>query len=149
MRILFIIALLTLPFLIAVWIERFRTRQPTIPTNRDSGSPQQRATCSFCGKDQDQVRKIIAGPAVFICDECTDLCNDIIAEEYDTGEARPPQAALPSGSPVPGLACVLCRLPKDTAELLMVSDRGLICTVCVDAIRAAVEQREKHDSSTT
>lgn len=37
--------------------------------------------CSFCGKLQDQVRKLVAGPAVYICDECIDLCNEIIAEE--------------------------------------------------------------------
>jgi ATP-dependent protease Clp ATPase subunit len=37
--------------------------------------------CSFCGKNKDQVRKLIAGPTVFICDECVDLCNDIIEEE--------------------------------------------------------------------
>ena len=37
--------------------------------------------CSFCGKSQHEVRKLIAGPSVFICDECIDLCNDIIREE--------------------------------------------------------------------
>jgi len=37
--------------------------------------------CSFCGKSQHEVRKLIAGPSVFICDECTDLCVDIIGEE--------------------------------------------------------------------
>ena len=37
--------------------------------------------CSFCGKSQNEVRKLIAGPSVFICDECVDLCNDIIEEE--------------------------------------------------------------------
>ena len=37
--------------------------------------------CSFCGKTQKQVKKLIAGPGVYICDECIDLCNDIIAEE--------------------------------------------------------------------
>ncbi|HXP33725.1 MAG TPA: ClpX C4-type zinc finger protein, partial [Acidimicrobiales bacterium] len=37
--------------------------------------------CSFCGKSQKQVKKLIAGPGVYICDECIDLCNDIIAEE--------------------------------------------------------------------
>jgi hypothetical protein len=42
--------------------------------------------CSFCGKDEDHVRKLIAGPTVYICDECIDLCNDIIAEECDTEE---------------------------------------------------------------
>ena len=37
--------------------------------------------CSFCGKSQHEVRKLIAGPTVFICDECVELCNDIIKEE--------------------------------------------------------------------
>lgn len=39
--------------------------------------------CSFCGKSQHEVRKLIAGPSVFICDECVELCNDIIREELD------------------------------------------------------------------
>ena len=37
--------------------------------------------CSFCGKSQKQVKKLIAGPGVYICDECIDLCNEIIDEE--------------------------------------------------------------------
>ena len=39
--------------------------------------------CSFCGKSQHEVRKLIAGPSVFVCDECVDLCNDIIREELN------------------------------------------------------------------
>lgn len=39
--------------------------------------------CSFCGKDREEVKKLIAGPTVYICDECVDLCNDIIAEEWE------------------------------------------------------------------
>ena len=39
--------------------------------------------CSFCGKSQDEVKKLIAGPSVYICDECIQLCNEIIAEEYN------------------------------------------------------------------
>ena len=48
--------------------------------------------CSFCGKSQHEVRKLIAGPSVFICDECIELCNDIIREETATrhGAARAP-----------------------------------------------------------
>ncbi len=46
--------------------------------------------CSFCGKSQNEVRKLIAGPSVFICDECVELCNDIIREEM--GEAGPPSS---------------------------------------------------------
>jgi ATP-dependent Clp protease ATP-binding subunit ClpX len=44
--------------------------------------------CSFCGKSQDEVKKLIAGPAVYICDECIGLCNEIIAEEYEKEEGR-------------------------------------------------------------
>ena len=44
--------------------------------------------CSFCGKSQHEVRKLIAGPSVFICDECVELCNDIIREELDERAER-------------------------------------------------------------
>lgn len=47
--------------------------------------------CSFCGKLQDQVRKLVAGPAVYICDECIDLCNEIIAEEGLPNQAISPE----------------------------------------------------------
>ena len=43
--------------------------------------------CSFCGKSQHEVRKLIAGPSVFICDECIELCNDIIREEGANAES--------------------------------------------------------------
>jgi ATP-dependent protease Clp ATPase subunit len=48
--------------------------------------------CSFCGKAQNQVVKLIAGPGVYICDECIDLCNDIIVDEA----GRQPKAVLDS-----------------------------------------------------
>ena len=51
--------------------------------------------CSFCGKSQKEVRKLIAGPSVYICDECVSLCNEIIADEVETTER------LPSGRPLP------------------------------------------------
>jgi ATP-dependent Clp protease ATP-binding subunit ClpX len=52
-------------------------------------------SCSFCGKSQREVRKLIAGPTVYICDECIKLCNDIIAEEHDREEGKP-QISLPT-----------------------------------------------------
>ncbi|MEO0003111.1 MAG: hypothetical protein RLZZ22_803, partial [Pseudomonadota bacterium] len=42
--------------------------------------------CSFCGKSQHEVKKLIAGPSVFICDECIELCNDIIRDEAPAGD---------------------------------------------------------------
>src|SRR5205807_1695438 len=56
--------------------------------------------CSFCGKSQDEVRKLIAGPTVYICDECIDLCNDIIAEECDQEESLSSTSAVPKPSEI-------------------------------------------------
>jgi len=52
--------------------------------------------CSFCGKSQHEVRKLIAGPSVFICDECVDLCNDIIREEVQEAENKSSGDRLPT-----------------------------------------------------
>ena len=52
--------------------------------------------CSFCGKSQHEVRKLIAGPSVFICDECVDLCNDIIREEIQEKSGATGGTTLPT-----------------------------------------------------
>ncbi len=52
--------------------------------------------CSFCGKSQHEVRKLIAGPSVFICDECVDLCNDIIREEIQESASEGSSDRLPT-----------------------------------------------------
>jgi len=52
--------------------------------------------CSFCGKSQHEVRKLIAGPTVFICDECVELCNDIIREETKAGLAGKKDGGVPT-----------------------------------------------------
>ncbi|NDG74633.1 MAG: ATP-dependent protease ATP-binding subunit ClpX [Synechococcaceae bacterium WB8_1B_136] len=76
--------------------------------------------CSFCGKSQDQVRKLIAGPGVYICDECIDLCNEILDEELvdgqgtagssgrHAGEAKGKAPAKKASKPAPTLA----QIPK-------------------------------------
>jgi ATP-dependent Clp protease ATP-binding subunit ClpX len=58
-------------------------------------------SCSFCGKGQREVRKLIAGPTVYICDECIRLCNDIIAEDSEKEESRP-QVRLPTPVEIKG-----------------------------------------------
>jgi len=52
-------------------------------------------SCSFCGKSQKEVKKLIAGPTVYICDECIELCNDIIAEEYGREEVQTKTSRVP------------------------------------------------------
>ena len=51
--------------------------------------------CSFCGKNQNEVRRLIAGPSVYICDECVDLCNDIITEESQAPDEQETSGSLP------------------------------------------------------
>ncbi len=61
--------------------------------SRDDGKP---LYCSFCNKSQHEVRKLIAGPMVYICDECVDLCNDIIREQVQDDGAEKGGEALPT-----------------------------------------------------
>lgn len=56
--------------------------------------------CSFCGKSQREVKKLIAGPTVYICDECIDLCNDIIAEESVKQEQQRARTSVPKPSEI-------------------------------------------------
>ncbi len=64
--------------------------------DRNHGDNDKLLYCSFCGKSQNEVRKLIAGPSVFICDECVDLCNDIIQEEVQESESERSDDRLPS-----------------------------------------------------
>ena len=82
--------------------------------------------CSFCGKSQDQVRKLIAGPGVYICDECIDLCNEILDEELVDGQGNPRHSHEPnrkatpsarkSSKPAPTLASI--PRPQDIKSFL-------------------------------
>ncbi len=67
----------------------------TDETTGDNGDDGKLLYCSFCGKSQHEVRKLIAGPSVFICDECVDLCNDIISEEVQESDVESPSGSLP------------------------------------------------------
>ena len=66
---------------------------------KKSGDGGELLRCSFCNKDQNDVRKLIAGPTVFICDECVDVCNDIIADDTKF-EAKAPRTSLPVPSEI-------------------------------------------------
>jgi ATP-dependent Clp protease ATP-binding subunit ClpX len=61
----------------------------------DSGDSKNTLFCSFCGKSQHEVKKLIAGPTVFICDECVELCMDIIKEEAKNFDEKPSDNVLP------------------------------------------------------
>jgi ATP-dependent Clp protease ATP-binding subunit ClpX len=59
--------------------------------------------CSFCGKNQNEVRRLIAGPSVYICDECVDLCNDIITEESQVTDEQESSGSLPAPTEIKGI----------------------------------------------
>jgi ATP-dependent Clp protease ATP-binding subunit ClpX len=64
--------------------------------------------CSFCGKSQHEVKKLIAGPSVFICDECIELCNDIIRDEV-------PADGAGAKAPSPTCRCPARSSPASTS----------------------------------
>ena len=105
--------------------------------------------CSFCQKTQNDVRKLIAGPAVFICDECVDVCNDIIANDtrlsapqgQPSASSAVDAAAPPAASIGLHVNCALCRTPMVLEEGLAVEYRGFLCAGCLDAIEAALAGR--------
>ena len=69
-------------------------------TKLQGGDSKSTLYCSFCGKSQHEVRKLIAGPTVFICDECVELCNDIIREESKSALVK-----TRDGVPTPAEIC--------------------------------------------
>lgn len=106
-------------------------------TEEENKEPSRLIACSWCGKAQDEVRKLIAGPTVYICDECIDLCNDIIAEEYrlDEGEKRKEEL-----TPDNGRECALCRKLRRLDEVVYIpSLNQYFCASCVEAHVVAKE----------
>jgi hypothetical protein len=101
-----------------------------------AGKPDLR--CSFCNKSDRDARKLIAGPTVFICDECVQVCVDIIADRAGfKPRATLAEAPVPQKPPWPArIWCALCRLPLALEEALLVADRGLVCGPCVSAVEA-------------
>ena len=63
--------------------------------NKKTAGKNSQLFCSFCGKSQEEVKKLVAGPSVYICDECIELCNDIIAEEQEREILSGQQASVP------------------------------------------------------
>jgi hypothetical protein len=95
--------------------------------------------CSFCGKSQSQVRKLIAGPRVNICDECVELSSDLLEENEPAAvNERSSQATTFRHS----VTCALCHLPQPIEELLPIAERGFLCAACLEAVRFAADEFE-------
>lgn len=122
------------------WLKRkqMAVDQPVCESVKDT------PRCSFCNKTTDEVRKLIAGPGVYICDECVEVCVHVIADgvaqqglQADSSEserARAMAAALPEGA----VACSLCGQLALSNEVLSIPGRGELCGECADAVEDAI-----------
>ncbi len=93
--------------------------------------------CSFCGKSQHEVVKLIAGPSVFICNDCVELCNGIIFEENQ-------QENPPKRHPAP-TSCSFCNKSDDEVEEILTGPSVSICNECVEISNRIIAERKKRD----
>jgi hypothetical protein len=98
--------------------------------------------CSFCNKTQHEIQKLIAGPTVFICDECVAACVDIMVSDtrdkapdsLEAETARDLARALPHSA----AQCGFCGQPVTVQDVLPIEGRGVLCAACADAIDDAL-----------
>jgi hypothetical protein len=117
---------------------------------KSRAADEQPLRCSFCNKEQTEVGKLIAGPAVFICDECVRVCSDILADDarfparVGPAQAEPP---VPASAPVEPttrvIRCTLCGLHLPWEEGLPIPARGVLCPGCTAAIEATLAQKRE------
>ncbi|PYN58177.1 MAG: hypothetical protein DMD92_13060 [Candidatus Rokuibacteriota bacterium] len=105
------------------------------------GTPRSELRCSFCDKHRNDVRKLIAGPGVYICDKCIALCDDIVAEESEEREEAQRKEEAGWGASLPGFSsraeprvsptalCRLCGLPTPMQDVIAVPDAAS-CALC-------------------
>jgi Pyruvate/2-oxoacid:ferredoxin oxidoreductase delta subunit len=91
-------------------------------------------TCSFCGKNQQEVRKVIAGPSVHICNECVNLCDEILVKENVKEAASAVQSTEER-------LCGICMEPRETDELIFLPHAAYMCAGCLEDIQLV---RDKH-----
>jgi hypothetical protein len=110
----------------------FKKRPDEIPADRG-----EILHCSFCNKTQRQVKKLIAGPNVLICDECVDICLAILNDPGEVDESY--YTRDDDGAIALAVRCRMCNTDTLTSRSLLVAGRGILCAGCIDAIEAALD----------
>jgi len=108
-----------------------------VPKFDDEGK---QSSCSFCGKNQKEVLKLIAGPSVHICVECVNLCTDIVSQEADTVDAETIAKTASLKSKEDRL-CGICMEARETDELIFLPHAAYMCAGCLEDIQTV---RDKH-----
>jgi len=97
--------------------------------------------CSFCGKDQSEVRKLVAGPSVQICDECVELCTNIVNEEAEGGKKS--VAKTPTAQAKESRLCGICMEERETDELIFLPHAAYMCAGCLEDIQAIRDKQSE------
>jgi hypothetical protein len=109
-----------------------------IPSFADEGK---QPSCSFCGKNPKEVRKLIAGPSVHICDECVKLCGGIMAEDLEAAKSAGSKTKKPVGDAKEDRLCGICMEARETDELIFLPHAAYMCAGCLEDIQTV---RDKH-----
>jgi ATP-dependent protease Clp ATPase subunit len=117
---------------------------------KKAAEPSPDLRCAFCGKSDEEVRKLIAGPQVYICDKCVLVCVGILADDRRTAGAADPGiqstgAAVPE-RPASDAWCTFCGNVADLATALLIENRTLLCEGCVQNIAAAAKETQDQGS---
>jgi len=99
------------------------------------------AACSFCGKSENEVRKLVAGPSVHICDECIELCKNILVEELDTGGVRKSKSAKATSREK--RLCGICMEERESDELIFLPHAAYMCAGCLEDIQAVRDKQSE------
>jgi hypothetical protein len=94
------------------------------------------ASCSFCSKHQDEVRKLVAGPTVHICDECVDLCRNILAEDREDGAKTESPASVEDNR-----LCGICMEERESDELIFLPHAAYMCASCLEEMQSVRDKR--------
>jgi ATP-dependent protease Clp ATPase subunit len=116
--------------------------------------PAAKLHCSFCNKTEDDVRKLIAGPTVYICDECVAVCVGILADDRRAGREAAATGSTPGASPSTkdwpssDAWCAFCGNVATLETALVIENRTLLCESCVEAIAATAAEARKGQKPT-
>jgi hypothetical protein len=119
-----------------------------MPTQNDQSEPPQETIlrCSFCNKSQRDVWKLVAGPAVRICNECVEICVDVLDRDVilepgsKAGPDSVPAVTAPRSTLAP-LSCALCHTRTPAENAILFPDRGWICSSCMVVIELYLDSR--------
>jgi len=101
----------------------------------------QSSCCSFCSKEQHEVKKLVAGPSVFICDECVELCRGIVAAEHGADADQAAGSTVSDGNSKVERLCGICMEPRETDELIFLPHAAYLCATCLDEIQTVRDKQ--------